>query len=169
MRTIQKHLALAAILALFAGFSSAALAQGGGKSVKTDYTFAFTPCNGEPMPWGGVAELINATGTLNLVIVSEKVDENGCVSFQVHANSQNVRGVGAVTGNEYRIIDVFNQQVIDQYVCGGCTVQLTVTSMYQVKTKDGSSYMSRGSYDVILNICTWEVEEIRANFGGGCD
>lgn len=120
------------------------------------------------MPWGGVAEPINATGTFNLVIISEEVDGNGCYKIKVHGNSQNVRGVGAVTGNEYRIIDVGNQQVIDETVCDGCILRFTATSMYQVKTKDGSSYLSRGSYDIILNICTWEFVEIRANFDSDC-
>jgi len=160
MRTIQSRTILFALVALLIGWSSTAIAQNG-KSQKQDYNFAFMFCNG--------FELIETTGTLNLVFVKESFDENGCFTGQLHINSQNVTGTSTTTGATYRIIDVYNTRQVNTLVCDGCTVEIEVAAMYRLISKDGTSYYSRGSYHVILNLCNgFEVTEVRWSSDADC-
>jgi hypothetical protein len=161
MRTIQSRTLLFALVALLIGWSSTAIAQNG-KSEKQDYNFAYTFCNDE-------FEVIEATGTLNFVLVRESVDENGCFTGQLHINSQNVTGTSQLTGAKYRIIDVYNTRQVNTLVCGECTVEIEVAAMYRLITKDGTSYYSRASYHVIIDLCNgFEVTEVRWNSDAEC-
>lgn len=164
MRTFNRFAAVAAVLALMVGFSSTAIAQNG-KSMKQDYGLAFTFCNG--------FELIQTTGTMNVVMVKSETDENGCTSIQLHLNTQNVTGTSLTTGATYRIIDVLNTRQINTFFCegDGCTIELETAFVMQLKSKDGTSSFSQGTYHVVLNFCTFEVEEIRVSFNNnnGCD
>ena len=138
MRSFNKFAAVTAVLALMVGFSTTAVAQNG-KSMKQDYGLAFTFCNG--------FELIETTGTMNVVMVKSETDENGCSSIQLHLNTQNVTGTSLTTGATYRIIDVTNTRQVNLAFCAGdgCTVELETAVMFQLKSKDGTSSFSQGT------------------------
>jgi hypothetical protein len=159
MTTIHKSLSYAAgvaMLALLLGFTASA--QGQGKSEKFSYNFAFSPCNGE---------LIETTGTGNFVYSFEE-DENGCIKVRYHFNTQNVRGVGMDTGDEYRIIEVGNQKVSDVTLCGGCMVEIDVVSTYKVIAKNGESFHVHNVFTVLIDVCTWEFTFIEKQFKVDC-
>ncbi len=147
MSIIHKSISFAATVALFAlvlGFSASA--QSMGKSVKMPYGFTINFCN-----W----EMIETTGNMNIVSSFEQ-DENGCIKARFHLNTQNVRGVGLDTGDEYRIIDVGNQQVTDVTLCEGCTVDIDFVGTWRVIAKDGTSYIVHQVATIRIDICTNE-------------
>lgn len=144
MFTIHKHILFAAgvaMLALLLGFS--ANAQGQGKSMKVPYGFTFNVCNGEQ---------IETTGNMNIVINSVE-DENGCVTVKYHANTQNVRGVGLSTGDQYRIIDVGMQKGTDLIVCEGCLLDIDIVGTWMVVAKDGTSFIVHQVLNLRIDIC----------------
>lgn len=146
MFTIHRSLTVAAgvaLLALLLGFSASA--QGQGKSEKVPYGTTINFCN-----W----ELIQTTGNINIVYSYEE-DENGCIKVRYHANTQNVRGVGLDTGDEYRIIDVGNQKVSDVTLCGGCTVDVDIVATWKVIAKDGTSYIVHQVVTLHIDVCNW--------------
>lgn len=114
--------------------------------MKLPYGFTINFCN-----W----EMIETTGDINIVS-SFVQDENGCIKARFHWNTQNVRGVGASTGDEYRIIDVGNQKVTDVTLCGGCMVDVDIVGTWKVIAKDGTSYILHQVVTLHINVCTWE-------------
>ncbi|MBE0642900.1 MAG: hypothetical protein IH600_02365 [Bacteroidetes bacterium] len=84
--------------------------------MKIPYGMTFNLCNGET---------IETTGNVNIVYSFEQ-DKNGCIRVLSHGNSQNVRGVGLESGDEYRIIDVGSTKVSDVTLCEGCTIDVDI-------------------------------------------
>ncbi|MCB2203701.1 hypothetical protein KQI65_03050 [bacterium] len=155
-----KNISLAAGIVMFAlllGFSASA--QGQGKSEKMPYGLTFNLCNGE---------LIETTGNLNFV-ANIVEDENGCVTFKYHYNTQNVRGIGLDTGDEYRIIDVGLQKGTDVTVCGGCLLNLDIVSTWRVIAKDGTSSIVHQVLTLQIDICTFEFSVVEKHVSIECE
>ncbi len=159
MFPIHKNISFAVgvvMLALLLGFSASA--QGQGKSMKVPYGFTFNQCN---------LEGIETTGNMNLVLNSTQ-DENGCTTVKIHYNTQNVRGVGIDTGDEYRIIDVGLQKGMDLIVCDGCTLDLDLVGIWKVIAKDGTSFILHQVLTLKIDICTMEFNDVEKHVSIEC-
>jgi hypothetical protein len=159
MSSIHKYLSFAAGVAMFAlllGFSASA--QGQGRSMKVPYGFSVNPCNGEG---------IETTGNMNIVINSV-ADENGCVTVKYHSNTQNVRGVGLETGDEYRIIDVGMQKGMDLVVCDGCLLDIDIVGTWMVVAKDGTSFIVHQVLTLQIDVCTMEFNVVNKHVSVEC-
>ena len=156
---ISRIFTAAALVLLLAGFSSTASAQNNGKSEKFPVNFEFNPCE---------FELINTTGTANLVI-SSKQDANGCTRVNFHINYQNVTGVGATSGKSYRIISTSNQTIYNTIACEGCTVEVQIVSQWIIIGEDGKEYTGHTQIMLTFDICTWQFTVTDVNSFSNCD
>ena len=159
MLNIHRRLSFAAavaMLALVLGFSASA--QGQGKSMKIPYGSSFSICNLEP---------IETTGSLNIV-AGERVGKDGCIKSTFHVNSQGVSGVGMVTGDEYRIIDITNQQTIDMIACDGCTAEADIVMMWKVIARNGETWTAQQVVTLKFDACTNEFTVTVKQSSVGC-
>lgn len=160
MTTIQKGLSFAAgiaMLALLLGFTASA--QGQGKSMKIPYGGSFSICNLEP---------IETTGSLNIVSI-ERVGKDGCVKSTFHVNTQGVSGVGMVSGDAYRIIDISNQQTINLIACDGCFAEADIVFVWKVIAKNGENWTAKQVFTLRVDICTGEFSFTVKQSNVGCN
>ena len=162
MRTKNRFLALAAgvaMLALPIGFSGNAQARGNGKSRKIPCGPAISICS---------RELIETTGDMNLVM-THKEDENGCMRYGFHLNTQNVAVAGLETGCTCRIIEVGNQHVYDVTLCEGCTAGIRYPSTWKVIAKGGGPHISHFNFHLTINVCRGGFIARHENWDSGCE
>ena len=101
-------------------------------------------------------------------VAGERVGKDGCIKSTFHVNSQGVSGVGMVTGDEYRIIDITNQQTIDMIACDGCTAEADIVMMWKVIARNGETWTAQQVVTLKFDACTNEFTVTVKQSSVGC-